>query len=142
MRTPSFSRLAVVVFLTASFSLGAAFVARAQFTGSVTGGPLTISTAASFGPQAPTARVWLCLPGVSVTTIVSWNDAGGRGDVDVLRALSANGPFTPIALHLPLVGYAFDTTRFFSTTVYYAVRDDDGGLSAAGHVDLPGPSCR
>jgi hypothetical protein len=140
MRPRRPSTLAALVVLAASFWLGAALVARAQFRAAATGGPLTISTASSFGPQTPNAGVWLCLPGSSVTTVISWH-ANGTGSVEVLRGLSANGPFTPIALHLPIAGWTFDTTRFFSTSVYYVVRVDDGLLSAPVRVDLPDPHC-
>jgi hypothetical protein len=142
MGTRRLSRLAVLVGLASSFWLGAAFVAHAQFSSSVTGGPLTISTASSFGPDAPTARVWFCAPGVSVTTIVSWDVDNGSGSVQVLRGFSPSGPFTPIATRLPLVGWVFDTMHLFSTSVYYEITVGGGAPSAAVRVDLPSPTCR
>lgn len=141
MSTLRRSRFAVALVLAASFWLGAAFVAHAQFTSSAAGGSITISTAPSFGPGAPTARVWLCVPGVSVTTIVSWSDGGG-GSVEVLRGTSPGGPFTPVGFRLPLTGVVFDTMHLFSTSVYYEVRVDGGPASTPVRVDLPSPSCR
>lgn len=140
MRTLRLSRLALVLFLATSFWLGAAFVAHAQFTGSATGGPMTISTASSFGPESPTGQVWLCVPGFSVTMIVSWDAGGASGSVQVLRGFSPNGPFTPIATRLPLIGWVFDTLHLFSTSVYYEV-SVGGAPSAPVRVDLPSPSC-
>jgi hypothetical protein len=142
MGTRRLSRLAVLVGLASSFWLGAAFVAHAQFTSSVTGGPLTISTASSFGPEAPTARVWLCVPGVSVTTIVSWDVDNASGSVQVLRGFSPNGPFAPIATRLPLVGWVFDTLHLFSASVYYEITVGGGAPSSPVRVDLPSPTCR
>jgi hypothetical protein len=142
MRTLRLSRLALVLFLATSFWLGAAFVAHAQFTRSATGGPLTVSTASSFGPDAPTGRIWLCLPGVSVTTIVSWDAGGASGSVQVLRGSSPSGPFTPVATRLPLVGWVFDTMHLFSTSVYYEITVGGGAPSAPVRVDLPSPTCR
>jgi hypothetical protein len=142
MRALRPSGLAALIVLTASFWLGAAFVAHAQFTAGATAGPLTISTASSFGPPAPAAGVWLCLPGISVTTVISWSNGGGTGNVEVLRALTPNGPFVPIAFRLPFGGFYFDTMHLFSTSVYYAVSVGGGPLSASARVDLPDVHCR
>jgi hypothetical protein len=141
MRGPRPSVFAALVVLAASFWLGAALVAHAQFTGRATAGPLTISTASSFGPEAPTAGVWLCLPNISVTVVVGWSNAGS-GDVDVLRASSPNGPWTQVGFRLPVTGWTFDTLHLFSASVYYAVRVDDGPLSTPVRVDLPSSRCR
>jgi hypothetical protein len=146
MRRARVARLAVVVGLGAAFALGAAAVAHSQFASSASAGPLQVSTATLPSPSAPDAHVWACLPNVAVTVVVSWDDDDDEhGDVEVLRATSPDGPWYPIFDQAPFAGHYFDTTRFFSRTLYYAVRTSEGSwqspLSAAASVDLPSARC-
>jgi hypothetical protein len=146
MGRPRVARLAVLVGLAAAFALGAAALARSEFASSASAGPLQVSTATLPSPPGPSAHVWLCLPNVAVTVVVSWDDDDDdRGDVEVLRATSPDGPWAPILDQAPFAGHYFDTTRYFSTTLYYAVRTTEGSwespLSGVTSVDLPSWRC-
>lgn len=145
MRRHPVARLAVLGGLALAFALGAAAVARSQFAATASAGPLSVSTATLSSPSAPSAHVWLCLPNVAVTVVVSWDDDDQAGDVQVLRAPSPNGPWTPILDQAPFAGHSFDTTRFFSQTLYYAVRTTEGSwespVSGVTSVDLPSGRC-
>ncbi len=146
MRRPRTARLAVLIFLAGAFALGAAAVARSQFAATASAGPLQVSTATLASPSGPSAQVWLCLPNVAVTVVVSWDDdSDGSGDVQVLRAFSPDGPWTPILDQAPFAGHYFDTTRFFSTRLYYAVRVTEGSwqspISGVTGITLPSSRC-
>jgi hypothetical protein len=71
MRRARVARLVVLVGLAGAFALGAAAVAHSQFASSVSAGPLQVSTATLPSPPGPSAQVWLCLPNVAVTVVVS-----------------------------------------------------------------------
>jgi hypothetical protein len=146
MRSPRLARLAVLVGLAGAFALGAAAVAHSQFASSASAGPLQVSTATLSSPSSPWAQVWLCLPNVAVTIVVSWHDDDDdAGDIEVLRSFSPDGPWTPILDQAPFAGHYFDTTRFFSTRLYYAVRTTEGSwespLSSVTSVDTPSFRC-
>ena len=146
MRRARVARLALLVGVAGAFALGAAAVAHSEFASSVSSGPLQVSTATLSSPSSPWAQVWLCLPNVAVTIVVSWDDDDhDSGDVQVLRSFSPDGPWAPILDQAPFAGHYFDTTRFFSTRLYYAVRTTEGGwqspLSSVTSVDTPNARC-
>lgn len=144
-RRPRFS--CVLLGLLTVAALVCAPLALAIFTRSVTGGPLTISTATLSPPSEVKASQVNCKINKSPEIKVEWAAPEWVSSYVVERATSSAGPYTTLATLTATQTSYTDTSASlaYSTTYYYRVSltyDSWSATSASASVKTSNKNCQ